>query len=333
MRSNHRSAALAAALLFSLSSATGYAQKPAATPEVAAAEAHFFAGQKAYADKHFEEALVELRASYAAAPSPNSHLYIARCLRQLNRLGAAYEEYAQVIVESADRIGSERKYESTQKAAAEERAALKDRIAILAVTMPVDAPGARLYVGDDEIPAARWIADLTVTAGALKVRAEAPGRAVFETSITLAAGAKERITILLPATGALSALSAQEAPPTRTSPGRLLRPAAYTAAGVGVVGLVLWAALGTTAASRYDALQQVCGGRCDASHQGEIDAGRSETAGSRAGLAIGILGVAAGATIWTVDYLGRRGKPVVGSVTLRIAPSPLAPGAVVGGSF
>jgi hypothetical protein len=43
----------------------------------------FFAGQKLYEAANYEEALAELRASYAAVKSPNSHLYIARCLRNL----------------------------------------------------------------------------------------------------------------------------------------------------------------------------------------------------------------------------------------------------------
>src|SRR4051812_6196966 len=117
MGGQRMAAALAGALLVTLCPASGRAQKPPATAE---AETQFFAGQKLYTDKGYEQALVAFRASYAAVPSPNSHLYIARCLREMGRVAAAYDEYSKVILESADRVGSDQKYEATQKAASAE---------------------------------------------------------------------------------------------------------------------------------------------------------------------------------------------------------------------
>jgi len=109
-----RAVLLAAALAVSAAPSVAFAEGDAA--------ARFAAGQKLYEDKSFEQALVELRASYAAAPSPNSRLYIARCLRDLGRGYEAQAEYARVIVEAADRLDA--RYDATAKAAAEEHAAL-----------------------------------------------------------------------------------------------------------------------------------------------------------------------------------------------------------------
>src|SRR3954447_22682897 len=124
MRWSSLAAAVATAFFMTVTPTASWAQKPAANPAVAEAQEHFLAGQKAYEAKQYELALAEFRASYKAVASPNSRLYIARCLRWLDRLTEAYDEYTQVILESADRLGSEKKYEATQKAASEERAAL-----------------------------------------------------------------------------------------------------------------------------------------------------------------------------------------------------------------
>jgi tetratricopeptide (TPR) repeat protein len=229
----------------------------------AAAEARFFAGQKLYDEKQYEPALVEMRASYAAMPSPNSHLYVARCLRRTGRVTEALDEYAQVILEAAERLGAEPRYEATLRAAATERVALRDRIATTA-------------------PEQRVGLDLT--------RSE-------------------------------------------RTPLAFLRPAAYATAGAGVVGLAVWGALGVKASSRYADLLRQCGGRCSPSLQDQVDAGRLETAGSRAGLAVGIVGLAAGATIWTFDYLARKREGRRTPLPLRIAPGLLGRGLVAGGAF
>jgi hypothetical protein len=325
--------ALAGALLVTLCPARGWAQaaKAPADSPAAVAEARYFAGQKLYNDKEYDKALAEFRASYEATPSPNSHLYIARCLRQLGRIAAAYDEYSKVILEAADRMVAEPKYEPTQKAASAERATLKDRIATLSVAMPPGVPDAKLTVGPEEVPAARWSGDITVAAGEVRVRVEAPGRTPFERTLTVTAGQNQRLAVELPVAPPAGAPGASPSRVPRM-PG-FVRPVAYATAGVGVVGFIVGGALGAKASSRYSQLQQECGGRCGPSHQGEVDAGRAETAGSKAGLAIGIVGVLGGATLWTLDYLGRRDKPAVGSITVKVGASPLAPGASVEGTF
>ena len=120
MVGRYRWAALAGAMLVTLQASPARSQaapgEPPATDAMTQATDRFFAGQKLYADKKFEEALVEFRASYAAVPSPNSRLYVARGLRRLGRNGAAYDEYGQVILEAADRAAEDKKYAATQQA-------------------------------------------------------------------------------------------------------------------------------------------------------------------------------------------------------------------------
>src|SRR5262249_13536714 len=99
------------------------------------------------------------------------------------------------------------------------------------------------------------------------------------------------------------------------------------------VGFVVFGVLGEKASSRYDGLLAQCGGRCPPSFQGQVDAGRRETAGSRAGLGVGIAGVAGGVTLWTVDYVLRKRSARPSPSALRIAPTLLNPGLVAGGAF
>jgi hypothetical protein len=342
MRVLETSAAAVAALLIALCPCGALAQ-PAPATAASVAEGHFFAGQKLYDDKQYEQALVEFRASYAAVPSPNSHLYLARCYRQMGRVAAAYEEYAQVILESADKIGADRRYESTQKAASEERAALKPRIATLVIAVPADAAGVRLVVGADEVPPAKYGQEIAVEAGAVTVHAEAPGRAPFDARVQVDAGSTQRVAVALapvaPA-GPLEPPAPPPPPPAEPPPSSshgFLVPLGGAVAGVGVVGLVVWGALGVQASSLYSQLQKQCQGRCPAQDQSQVDHGRAETTGSQAGLAIGVLGLAGGAAILGAWFGLRGGARASGSGTpvlaVRIAPSPAGPGIVLGGVF
>src|SRR5262249_40070396 len=79
------------------------AKPAAAEPDAAAvkkATAAFQKGDELFGKKKFALALEAFKESYAAVPSPNSHLYIARCLRELNDTKAAYAEFGKVIDEA-----------------------------------------------------------------------------------------------------------------------------------------------------------------------------------------------------------------------------------------
>jgi hypothetical protein len=96
---------------------------------------------------------------------------------------------------------------------------------------------------------------------------------------------------------------------------------------------VLWGALGLKAKARYDDLVARCGGRCGPAQEGSIDAGRRETAASRAGLAIGLVGLSAGAALFAVDAVGRRGGSAAGALDWQVAVGPREAGLQVGGGF
>lgn len=342
-----RAAALAGAMVLGVcpSPALSQGAPPPAEPSMTQATERFFAGQKLYGDKKFEEALAEFRASYAAVPSPNSRLYIARCLRRLGRNAAAYDEYGQVILEAADKAATDKKYAATQQAAVEERAEIKDKVGTIKLAVPAGVAGVTVKVGAEEVPAARWGQPVAADVGSVTVRAEAPGRAPFEKTIEVTAAQQQEVVVELPEAkgtsgggegggGAEGGGGGKFLGPVGELP---LRPISIAMAGVGVAGLVLWGVFGTKAEARYEDLDAKCDGPCDPFYQDQIDAGRRETAAATAGLVIGIVGVVGGATIFTLDLLNRKGGSDAGSAgattSLRVVPNPKAPFVAVGGAF
>jgi hypothetical protein len=77
---------------------------------------------------------------------------------------------------------------------------------------------------------------------------------------------------------------------------------AYIAGGVGVIGFATFAIFGEMAQSTYNDLQNACGGGpCPPSKSDEISSGKSKQLIANVGLAVGIVGVAAGATLFVLS--------------------------------
>jgi hypothetical protein len=104
--------------------------------------------------------------------------------------------------------------------------------------------------------------------------------------------------------------------PPRPSP---LRTYAYIAGGVGLAGLATLAVFGTLAHGTYDDLQNACpNGACPPSKQGEVSSGKTQETLANVGLAVGIVGVAAGATLFVISL---RKAPAGPSAAIVAGPS------------
>src|SRR4051812_4881405 len=64
------------------------------------ATAFFTKGGELFKAKRFGAALEQFEQSYRLVPSPNSHLYIARCRRDMGETRAAYLEFDKVLAEA-----------------------------------------------------------------------------------------------------------------------------------------------------------------------------------------------------------------------------------------
>src|SRR4051794_15796306 len=72
--------------------AAGVAPGKATPVQREQAQSRFIKGRDLYNAKKYDAALVELSASLDIVASPNTRLYVGRCLRDMGRLVAAYAE-------------------------------------------------------------------------------------------------------------------------------------------------------------------------------------------------------------------------------------------------
>jgi tetratricopeptide (TPR) repeat protein len=108
----------------------------AADPPPPEAREQYRLGLEFYDERQYEEALKKFRASYEIFPSPNSELYVARCLRAMGRTEEAIAAYEHAVELGRARAESDPKYADTYRVARSELAVLK----------PPPAPKQRMVV-------------------------------------------------------------------------------------------------------------------------------------------------------------------------------------------
>ncbi len=293
------------------------------------AQARFLKGRDHYGQSHFAEALEEFRASHEIVASPNARLFSARCLRELGRVGAAYAEFGRAEAEAREHLQVDPRYARTGESASEERRALAPKVGF--VTFRIDNADASttLRVSGEPITRAAWGEPFPVATGTREVVVETKGRPPLAQSVTVGAG--ETKPLLFDAgsapTDATTAPEASATPPPTSDDAtrKSLRTASYIGGGVGVAGLATFAIFGALSNGQFQDLKTACkNGPCPPARQSDIDAGRREQTIANVGLAIGLIGVAAGVTLFLVSS-PRKSQP--SSVGLLIGPGGL------GGAF
>ncbi len=118
------------ALLIGFCCHQGLAAAPPATSDKSrtVAQKVYSQGVDHYKAGRMVEALAAFRASYDMVPSPNSHLMIARTLRDRGDLVEAYAEYGKVVTEAEEAAQREARYRSAAEASRAERAKLRARL-------------------------------------------------------------------------------------------------------------------------------------------------------------------------------------------------------------
>jgi hypothetical protein len=263
----------------------------------------FTAGKEALASKNWDAAVTSLRASLDIVDSPNARLELSRGLREAGKFADAWTEYGRTIDTALTLASKEPRYTKTAEAATTERSELEPKIGLVTVTVEHPPPGATVRVGALEVPAAQWGKPVAVAPGPLEISVTNGGKELAHKSMTVAAGDKPAVALdALPAPPAPTADSAASATGSDTSmPGdhSSLRPAAYIAGGVGVVGLGVFTILGLMSNSTYSDLQNACPhGVCPPGKQGEVDSGRTQQTVANIGLGVGIAGVAVGTALF-----------------------------------
>jgi len=269
----------------------------------------FVAGKTALGSKNWDAAVSELRASLDIVDSPNARLELARALREQGKPADAWTEYTHTIDGALALAPKEPRYTKTAEAATTERAEVEGRIGLVTVTVERAPAGATLTIGGQQVPESRWGKPVAAAPGPLEISLRAGGNEVAHKSISVAAGDKPAVALdgapAPQSSGDGAASAASGAPssggesPDAPSDHSALRPYAYVAGGVGVVGLALFTVFGLLSNSTYGDLQSACPhGQCPSGKQGEIDSGRMQQTVANVGLGVGIAGLVAGAALY-----------------------------------
>jgi hypothetical protein len=307
---------LAAVLLASVPARASGVDPDAATPvQREQAQARFNRGRQLFVDRKFKEALAEFVGSHEIVSSPNARLYIAHCHRELGDLVAAYEEFGRAATEAKEHAAGDPRYAKTAESAAKERDALAPKLGFVTMTVAHATPETKLTIAGEEIKSAAWSEAAPVVPGTAEIVVETPGRPNAHASVTVAAGEKKDVSIDagLPPAPSEPAPAPAPAPPPGSNGG--LRAASFVAAGVGVAGFATFAVFGVMAKSTYDSLQSECHGPCATDHGDQVSSGKTQQTVANVALAVGIVGAAAGVTLFVLGRPSSKPEAPTAAVT------------------
>ncbi len=172
-----------------------------------------------------------------------------------------------------------------------------------------------LHIGAHEVPADRWGKPFPVEPGNADVIVQAPGKPAVRTAATVGAGERRDVAVNTLGAAPTGPVGPVE-PPVTATPRRGLDPlrlGAFVAGGVGVVGFALFAAGGALSKGTYSSLNTLCSGQAGcpngnrATADSDISSGKSQQTLANAGVVIGVVGVAAGATLFVLSMRKKQG--------------------------
>ncbi len=286
------------------------------------AQSRFLKGRELYNAKKYDAALTEMNASLDIVASPNTRLYVGRCLRELGRTVAAYAELGRAAVEAKELLRDDTRYEKAAQAASDERAALAPKLGFLDVRITHATPETTLKVANDEVRRGGWEEPVPVLPGSATIVVETPGHAAVQQQVDVAAG--EHKSIAIDAVPDVPADAVATAPPADASSDSAtkLRPVMYVTAGLAVVGLATFVIAGAMANGTYSDLKNACGaGPCPPGHESDISKGKTQQTFANVGLVVFAVSGAATATLFFVTKPKAGSPPTAASARVTAGPS------------
>jgi hypothetical protein len=317
----------------SVSRAAGASPVDATAEQKKEATGHFAAGKQALEAKDYEHAIMDLRASLEIVDSPNAHLELARALRDSGKLGDAWIEFGRAAETATQLAPKEDRYLKTADAAVTERKDVEGKLAWVAVTVAHAPAGATMKVAGRVVPPEEWNAPLVVPPGAVDVvLADGAGAELARGTVSASVGQTTPLSLDATSTPPPSGKDSpdsdtsgtnegQPPPPPEAGPtpaaGSKLRPFAYVAGGLGVAGLATFTVFGLMSNSTYNDLKSACPHGCPPDKRSEIDTGIMQQTIANVGLGVGIVGLAAGTTMF---FLSMPASPARSATALVVAP-------------
>lgn len=249
---------------------------------------------KLFKQQQYADALPLFRGAYAASNSPNAHLFIARCLRELGDLPAAYEAMRDTVTEATTAARTNAKYAPTRDSAAAELALLEPQIGKLLVAVADPPEGIRVVVNDRTVDISELAQPRAVKPGTTTCIIEAPGKERIERTIDIPAGQMRAIAVSLLETAKADDADGARDEAAETSGGGV-RVAGYVMASVGLVGVGIFAVTAARAQSQFDELDAKCAGSpCPAEDGEAVEEGRALTTVANITIGVSAAAVVAG---------------------------------------
>jgi hypothetical protein len=286
------------------SRAVGASLDEATKEQSLAAQKAFEAADVEYDAKHFAEALAGYRASYDVVKSPNTRLMIARSLRELGRLGEAYAEAKATLAEAEAVSVRLPRYAETAQAARANLNALATSVGFVKLDLDKSShEGLIVKIGDRSFDSTALDEPIAVTAGKTTIVVTAAGQKKYRREVTVEPGATQTVRVAFEGEPLRSGQATK--PDENTvgiGPDTSMRTWAYVAGGAGAAGLLTFGVFGLLSNSSYSSLEDDCpNGRCPPGRNDEIDSGRRYQLIANVGLGVGIVGVAAGTTLFLLS--------------------------------
>lgn len=225
--------ARAAFAVVCLLSASAAAQSAA---DIATARQLATQGIRLYDKGEYVQALDDLQRAQALFDAPVHLLYIARAQVKLGKLVEGSETYRRLARTTLE-PNAPQAFRDAVEAAQRELPELEAKLPSVRVeAAPADAPGLRLFIDQEEVPAAALGVDRPINPGEHRIRVEATGYEPAETSLSVRPGEKK--PVLLTLTPAAPGTTAGSASPTTA--GRAARLPAPTVSDQGAEPRQTW---------------------------------------------------------------------------------------------
>ena len=288
------------------------------------AQGRFLKGRQLYTAKKYDDALAELNASLDIVASPNTRLYIGRCLRDMGRDVEAYVELGRAAVEARELVHEDARYEQAATAAADERAQLQGKLGCVEVAVTRAGPETVLRVSGDEVRRGGWAEPVPVKPGTVEVVVETPGHAPLVQTVDVRAGERKQVAIDAAAdtgTGVPAGQSDAAAEARSDDTRGALRPLAFATAGVAVAGLATFLVAGAMSNGTYSDLEKACGnGPCPPGHDKDISTGQTQQTLANIGLGVFATFAVASTTLFVLSSSKKPATAASGTVSAHVPP-------------
>ncbi|NUO49065.1 MAG: tetratricopeptide repeat protein [Polyangiaceae bacterium] len=304
--------------------ATPAAAQPSASDRALATEL-FQQGRALMAEKKLDQACPKLEESMRLDPGGGTLLNLAICHEEQGKTATAWSEYAEAIA-----LAQRDKRPDREKLAQDRSNALSPRLIRVVIEVPAASEVEGLVLTRNDAPVGRAAGGvpMPLDPGAYTIRASAPGRVEWTTSVELSEpGSRVVVTVPLLEQSAQPIEPAPEPPaepppaqppiaqpippkapaPVTTNGSETFYVAAAAVGGVGAVGIILGGVFGGLASSRKGDLDDVCEGDvekiCPTGSSADIDEMKTLAKASTGSFVAGGVVLSAAAVLLTIGIV------------------------------